>query len=73
MTGAQGDQLLGQAWVANPGPSGWTLAGTADFDRDGLSDLVWQNDADQSVLVWYSTGTGGTLASGVNGYNLIMR
>ena len=30
-------------WPSNPGPS-WHVKGDADFDFDGRSDILWQND-----------------------------
>jgi serralysin len=33
------EQLVG----ANPGPS-WHIVGTGDYNGDGKSDILWQND-----------------------------
>lgn len=37
---------------AAPPPSNWTLAATADFDRDGAPDLLWRNETSQKLVVW---------------------
>jgi hypothetical protein len=42
----------------SPGSAGpgWQIAGMADLDRDGHSDLVWQNFVDGSIYIWYMNG-----------------
>jgi hypothetical protein len=39
--------MNGTTWVAERFlpviPPAWQIAGSADFDRDGDSDLIWQN------------------------------
>ena len=39
--------------VANPGavPSSWHIAGVGDFDGNGKSDILWQND-NGAVAIW---------------------
>jgi hypothetical protein len=39
----------------NPGPSRHII-GTGDFNHDGFSDILWQND-DGSVAIWEMCGT----------------
>jgi hypothetical protein len=39
----------------NPGDLGWKVAGTADLDKDGRTDLLYQHD-DGSVAVWLMDG-----------------
>ena len=39
----------------NPGPSRHII-GTGDFNHDGFSDILWQND-DGSVAIWEICGT----------------
>jgi hypothetical protein len=36
---------------------GWELISIADFDRNGIPDLVWQNTATRQIGVWYMSGT----------------
>jgi hypothetical protein len=35
---------------------GWTLAAAADMNGDGVPDLIWQNNDNGGVLVWYMGG-----------------
>ncbi len=58
MGGAQNSTYLSQNYVgATPG---WTLRGSADFDRDGVPDLLWQNDSTRQVTVWFMGGPQGS-------------
>ena len=41
-------------WPYNPGPS-WHVKGDADFDFDGRSDILWQND-DGTPGIWRMNG-----------------
>jgi hypothetical protein len=59
MGGSQGNQPLGTVWLAETGQPGWTVVGARDFNGDGKTDLVWQNDATRQVLVWYLGGASG--------------
>jgi FG-GAP-like repeat/Beta-propeller repeat len=36
----------------------WQLATTGDFNNDGISDFVWQNQAASLVVVWYMGNNG---------------
>ena len=40
----------------------WQIVATADFDGDGVADLLWQNSADGEVKIWTLT-TNHTLKS----------
>jgi glucose/arabinose dehydrogenase len=44
--------------TTNPtaGASGWNLVGTADFDLNGSSDLVWQNASSRQLVLWRMNG-----------------
>lgn len=33
--------------------SNWQIVGTADFDKDGNSDLLWRNKTTDQTAVWY--------------------
>jgi VCBS repeat protein len=46
------------------GTAGWHVAGTGDFDGNGVPDLVWQNTATGQVNVNYYGGTGGATLTG---------
>jgi glucose/arabinose dehydrogenase len=48
-------------WLDVQGQPGWRVAAVADFDRDGVPDLVWQHDSTRQVAIWYMTGPGGAL------------
>ena len=50
-----GTNFIGGGGVANPGPT-WHIKGTGDFNNDGHSDILWQND-DGSVAIWEMNGT----------------
>jgi hypothetical protein len=41
-------------WPFNPGPS-WHVKGDADFDFDGRSDILWQNN-DGTLAMWRMNG-----------------
>ncbi len=31
----------------------WHIVGTGDFDRDGLTDILWHNEATGETLIWF--------------------
>ncbi len=35
----------------------WSLAGIADFNRDGSLDLLWRDSSSGRTTIWYMTGT----------------
>ncbi len=37
-------------------PNGWQVVGTADFDLDGSTDLLWQNPTSLNVVLWLMDG-----------------
>ena len=59
MNGSGGNTLAGFDFLAPGGVAGWTLAGAADFNADGYSDLVWQNDVTRQATIWYMGGRNG--------------
>jgi Ca2+-binding RTX toxin-like protein len=38
-------------------PVGWEVVGTADFNRDGTSDILWRNSQTGQNHLWHMTGT----------------
>jgi hypothetical protein len=40
------------------------VVAAADFNGDGVPDVVWQNDATRQVSVWYMGGSGGATMQG---------
>jgi len=67
--GAQGCTYSGWNWLNAAGVPGWTVAGAADFNGDGVPDLIWQNDATAQVTVNYYGGVGGAVYQGWNWLN----
>lgn len=65
--GAGGAVDVGWSWLyASTGAAGWRVVAAADFNRDGVPDLVWQNDATSQVTVHYYGGFGGATDLGWN-------
>ena len=52
-----GTTVVSQGWMTPTAvdPS-WRVAGSYDINRDGKSDLVWQNSATGALYVWYMNG-----------------
>ena len=79
MGGSGGSALQSWNWISSAGVPGWHVAATADFNRDGVPDLVWQNDAMRQVSVWYMGGSGGATmqswswisSAGVQGWRVV--
>ena len=46
--------MIASGGLGNPGPS-WHADRTGDFDGDGNSDILWQNDSGE-VVVWEMNG-----------------
>jgi hypothetical protein len=63
MGGPHGTVRQSMGWPAPGSYPGWTLVGIADMNRDGVHDLVWQNDVSRQVGVWYMGGTKGNTLS----------
>jgi hypothetical protein len=49
--GAGGVVDQGSAYLDAGGEPGWTVAGVADVNGDGVPDLIWQNTATTQVVV----------------------
>ena len=52
------------AFIDPTGELGWKVVAAADFNGDGVADLVWQNDATEKATVWYMGGPGGRSVKG---------
>jgi len=64
--GAGGAVLQGWNYLSQSSISGWHVVAAADFDGNGVPDLVWQNDSTRQVTVWYMGGAGGAVFQGWN-------
>jgi hypothetical protein len=42
--------------IINTGP-GWQVVGTGDFNRDGNSDILWQQNGSGDIEIWEMNGT----------------
>ena len=67
--GAQGAVFQGWAWLNAAGIPGWKVGGAADFNGDGVPDLLWQNDTTRGVTVHYYGGAQGAVFQGWNYLN----
>jgi hypothetical protein len=65
-----GTTLTGFAVLnSGAGTSGWSVVGAADFDGNGVPDLVWQNNTTAQVTVNYYGGANGSIFEGSNYLN----
>jgi hypothetical protein len=60
MGGEQGHLLERWTWLVSASLTPWRVAALADFNADGVPDIVWQNDTTRQVTVWYMGGVDGT-------------
>jgi hypothetical protein len=68
--GTRGVTDIGWNWLNSSGaPSGWALVGAADFDGNGVPDLVWEYMPTGQVTVQYYGGPGGATNTGWNWLN----
>jgi Beta-propeller repeat/FG-GAP-like repeat/Viral BACON domain len=67
--GASGAVDQGWNWLNTSVNTGWRVVAAADFNGDGVPDLVWQNDATRQVTVNYYGGSGGAVYQGWNWLN----
>ena len=67
--GSTGATYQGWSWMNASGAAGWRVVAAADFNRDGVPDLVWMNDTTRQVTVHYYGGTGGSEYQGWNWLN----
>jgi len=52
LSGTNGTTLLSAPVFGYP-ISGWRVVGTGDFDRNGIPDIVFQNQTTYAISVWY--------------------
>ena len=64
--GPGGASYIGFNWLIPGEPSGWRVAAVADFDGNGVPDLVWVNDQQKLITVNYFGGPGGATYLGFN-------
>jgi FG-GAP-like repeat/FG-GAP repeat len=64
--GASGASDQGWNWLNTGINTGWRVMAAADFNGDGVPDLVWQNEATRQVTVNYYAGSGGAVYQGWN-------
>jgi hypothetical protein len=50
-------------WLPNVADTSWQIAGAADFNRDGLTDILWRNSRTGENYVWLMNGM--TKTSGI--------
>ena len=67
--GTGGATLVSWAYLNSSGIPGWKVVAAADFDGNGVPDLVWQNTATRQVTVNYYGGSGGATLLGWNWLN----
>ena len=56
MTGPDGNQLADWKYIQPSTMTDWRVAGAADFDLDGNTDLVLQNVSTGQATIWYLAG-----------------
>jgi hypothetical protein len=52
------ESVGGSAEASGAGAAGWTLVQTADFNHDGLQDVLWNERGTNHQIVWLMRGTG---------------
>ncbi len=55
-SGANNAIITGGDYVSPTPAPGWKLMGVGDFNQDGRSDLLFQNQTTGQVVVWYMNG-----------------
>jgi FG-GAP-like repeat len=66
MGGSGGAVLQSASWISSGGEPGWRVAGAADFNADGIPDILWENNSSRQVLVWYMGGAQGGFLQGLS-------
>jgi hypothetical protein len=67
MGGPQGTTVTGSVNLTSRNT--WRIAGTSDFNGDGVPDVVWQDPATGAVQIWYLGGPQGNVLQ--NAVNLV--
>jgi hypothetical protein len=62
MGGGRTPTILSAATVS--GSTSWRIVTAADFNQDGIPDLVWQNPATGVVQIWFMSGSNGATTLG---------
>jgi hypothetical protein len=62
--GTSGTTLLGTAALGTAPSASWNVAGLADFNGDGILDVLWQHAASKGLQIWLMTGAQGNILSG---------
>jgi hypothetical protein len=63
MTGENGSTVSSYEYLPPVADSAWGIVGTADFNADGIPDILWRNTSGDNAI-WYMTGEkGSTLSS----------
>jgi hypothetical protein len=57
-----GTSVASTTTLANPG-SQWTAIGTGDYNGDGKSDILFQNNVTGTPMVWTMNGTSVTASA----------
>jgi hypothetical protein len=61
MGGTNGTQLQSWKYVENgSSEADWVVATVADFDRDGVPDIVWMNQATRQARIWHMDAVDGS-------------
>lgn len=56
-SGANGATIAGGGFVNLTPESGWKVSGVGDFNGDGFSDLLFQNQSTGRLVVWFMNGS----------------
>ena len=48
----------------------WSIVGTGDFNADGKTDIIWQNQAADQILAWYIDGQGSIESEAIVGRDI---
>ncbi|MBF0537214.1 MAG: peptidoglycan DD-metalloendopeptidase family protein [Nitrospirae bacterium] len=52
-----GTKIKSANLVINAVPADWDIKATEDFDGDGKTDLLWQNNTTGDVVIWFMDGS----------------
>ena len=63
---ANGGFVNNDAHAATSAPTSWTIAGTGDFNGDGITDILWRNTTTGALSDWLGTSSGGFVNNDAN-------